>query len=201
MKGVAYEKKVETMVSYMDIPLGTSMGNTIEIIEVMKILKGEETNYLVALSKAIAAKMISLAKDISMNDASKEVDEVLKNGKAYEKFVEMVKAQGGDLTKLKISKNVQRIYSTKEGHITNMDALKFGQLSLKLGGGRKTKEDKIDPAVGIILNKKIGDDVKKGDVLCTLCLSENMTLLDEDITSYYSFDSDGIEEIESIEMV
>ena len=77
-----------------------------------------------------------------MEEATKEVEEVLKSGKAYEKLVEMVKAQGGDLTKLKISKNVQRIYSTKDGHITNMDALKFGKLSLELGGGRKTKEEK-----------------------------------------------------------
>ena len=199
--GSKYERNVETMITYMDIPLGTSIGNTLEIIEVMKILKNEENNYLVALSKSLATKMVSMGKEISMADAAKEVDEVLKNGKAYEKFVEMVKAQGGDLTKLKISKNVQRIYSTKDGHITNMDALKFGKLSLELGGGRKTKEDKIDSSVGIVLNKKIGDDVKKGDVLCTLCLKENAPFIEEDITSYYSFDNDGIEEIESIEIV
>lgn len=199
--GLKYERNVETMITYMDIPLGTSIGNTLEIIEVMKILKGEENNYLVALSKALATKMVSMGKEISMEEATKEVEEVLKSGKAYEKLVEIVKAQGGDLTKLKISKNVQRIYSTKDGHITNMDALKFGKLSLELGGGRKTKEEKIDPSVGIILNKKIGDDVKKGDVLCTLCLKENAPFIEEDITSYYSFDNDGIEEIESIEIV
>lgn len=199
--GSKYERNVETMITYMDIPLGTSIGNTLEIIEVMKILKGEENNYLVALSKALATKMVSMGKEISMEEATKEVEEVLKSGKAYEKLVEIVKAQGGDLTKLKISKNVQRIYSTKDGHITNMDALKFGKLSLELGGGRKTKEEKIDPSVGIILNKKIGDDVKKGDVLCTLCLKENAPFIEEDITSYYSFDNDGIEEIESIEIV
>jgi len=199
--GAKYQRVVETMITYMDIPLGTSIGNTLEIIEVMKILKNEENNYLVALSKALATKMVSIGKDIDMNDAREEVEEVLKNGKAYEKFVEMVKAQGGDLTKLKISKNIQRVYSTKSGHITNMDALKFGKLSLELGGGRKTKEDKIDATVGIVLNKKIGDDVKKGDVLCTLCLKENAPYIDEDITSYYSFDNDGIEEVESIEIV
>lgn len=199
--GARYERNVETMITYMDIPLGTSIGNTLEIVEVIKILKGEENNYLVALSKALATKMVSMGKNISILEATKEVEEVLKNGKAYEKFVEMVKAQGGDLTKLKISKNIQRIYSTKDGHITNMDALKFGRLSLELGGGRKTKEDRIDPSVGIILNKKIGDDVKKGDVLCTLCLKENAPFVEEDITSYYSFDNDGIEEIENIEIV
>jgi len=196
--GARYDRRVETMITYMDIPLGTSIGNTLEIIEVMKILKGEENNYLVALSKSLAAKMVSMGKDIDMNEASKEVDEVLKDGRAYQKFVEMVKAQGGDLTKLKISKNVQRIYSTKTGHITNMDACKFGKLSLDLGGGRVTKEDRVDPSVGIVLNKKIGDDVKKGDVLCTLCLKEGAPFIEEDITNYYEFDTDDMEEIESI---
>lgn len=199
--GQKYNRNVETIITYMDIPLGTSIGNTLEIVEVMKILKGEENNYLVALSKTLASKMIAMSKNIEINEASKEVDEALKSGRAYQKFLDMVKAQGGDLSKLKISKNVQRIYSTKEGHIVNMDALKFGKLSLELGGGRKTKNEKIDPSVGIVLNKKIGDDVKKGDVLCTLCLKENAPFIEDDITSYYSFDNDGIEEIENIEIV
>lgn len=195
--GARYNRKVETMITYMDIPLGTSIGNTLEIIEVMKILKGEENNYLVALSKSLAAKMVSMGKGISVEEAHIQVEEVLKNGKAYEKFVEMVKCQGGDLSKLKISKNVQRVYSTRSGHITDMDAYKFGKLSLDLGGGRVKKTDKIDPSVGIILNKKIGDDVKRGDVLCTLCLKEGAPFVDIDIMKFYEFDT-GLEEVESV---
>ena len=196
--GARYNRNVETMITYMDIPLGTSIGNTLEIIEVMKILKGEENNYLVALSKSLAAKMVSMGLQIDIQEASQKVEEVLKNGQAYQKFLDMVKAQGGDLSKLAISKNVQRVYSTKSGHIVDMDAYLFGKLSLELGGGRKTKEDKIDPSVGIVFNKKIGDDVKVGDVLCTICLKEGAGFIEEDLTSYYSFDTDGLEEIESI---
>ncbi len=189
--GARYGRNVETMITYMDIPLGTSIGNALEIIEVMRVLKGEESNYLVALSKSLAAKMVSMGKNIGLEAAGREVDEVLKNGKAYYKFLEMVQAQGGDLNKLQISQNVQRICSTKEGHVVDMDACKFGKLSLDLGGGRVRKEDPIDPSVGIVLNKKIGDDVKKGDVLCMLCLKEGASFLDEDvITNYYTFEKE-----------
>jgi len=188
--GKRYGRNVETMITYMDVPLGTSIGNTLEIIEVMKVLSGEENNYLVALSKSLAAKMVSMGKNISIIEATMQVDEVLKNGKAYQKFEEMVCAQGGDLDKLEFSKNIQRIYSTKEGHIVHMDAYKFGKLSLDLGGGRITKEDKIDPKVGIVLNKKIGDDVKQGDVLCTLCLKEGVPHITDDVVSFYEFDTD-----------
>lgn len=83
---------------------------------------------------------------------------------------------------LRVSKNTQDIYSTKSGHVIDMDAYRFGKLSLDLGGGRKTKEDKIDPSVGIVLKKKIGDDVKVGDVLCTLYLKEGSKPITEDLT-------------------
>lgn len=185
--GKRYGRNVETMITYMDVPLGTSIGNSLEIVEVLKILRGEENNYLVALSKSLAAKMVSMGRDVSIEEASRLVDEVLKNGKAHEKFQEMVHAQGGDLTKIELSRNVQRIYATKEGHVTDMDALKFGKLSLDLGGGRVTKEDKVDPKVGIVLNKKIGDDVKTGDILCTLCLREGAAPVTVDVESFYTF--------------
>ena len=163
----------------------------------MKILKGEEDNYLVALSKSLAAKMIAMGLDIEFDDAMEKVEEVLKNGKAYEKFVELIQTQGGDLSKLKISKNIHKVYATKSGHIIDMDAYKFGKLSLDLGGGRKTKDEKIDSSVGIVLNKKIGDDVKVGDVLCTICLKEKEKTLNYNVESFYTFDTDNLEEVDS----
>lgn len=195
--GAKYKRRVDVMITYMDIPLGTSIGNTLEVVEVMKILKGEEDNYLVALSKSLAAKMIAMGLDIEFDDAMEKVEEVLKNGKAYEKFVELVETQGGDLSRLKISKNIHKVYATKAGHIIDMDAYKFGKLSLDLGGGRKTKDEKIDPSVGIVLNKKIGDDVKVGDVLCTICLKENEKNFDYNVESFYTFDTDKLEEVDS----
>lgn len=187
MIGKHYNKEVETMITYMDIPLGNCIGNSLEIIEVISILRNEENNYLVALCKALSSKVVQLAYKKNINQANQMVEEVLKNGKAYEKFLEIIKAQGGDITKIPLSKNIQHIYSTKQGHVIDMDAYRFGKLSLELGGGRKTKEDKVDPSVGIVLRKKIGNDVKIGDVLCTLYLKEGADPIEEDITDYYTF--------------
>ena len=191
MIGNYYGKEVETMITYMDIPLGTSIGNALEILEVIKILCNEENNYLVALCKALSSKMVQLALGKTINQANDMVEDSLKSGKAYLKFLEIVKAQGGDLSGLRVSKNTQDIYSTKSGHVIDMDAYRFGKLSLDLGGGRKTKEDKIDPSVGIVLKKKIGDDVKVGDVLCTLYLKEGSKPITEDLTDYYTFTVDS----------
>lgn len=187
MIGKHYGREVETMITYMDIPLGTSIGNALEILEVVKILCNEEDNYLVALCKALSSKMVQLALGKNINQANQMVEDSLKSGKAYLKFLEIVKAQGGDLSKLRVSENTQDIYSTKSGHVIDMDAYRFGKLSLDLGGGRKTKEDKIDSSVGIVLKKKIGDDVKVGDVLCTLYLKEGSKPIEEDLTNYYTF--------------
>ena len=194
MIGNHYGKEVETMITYMDIPLGTSIGNALEILEVIKILCNEENNYLVALCKALSSKMVQLALGKTINQANDMVEDSLKSGKAYLKFLEIVKAQGGDLSGLRVSKNTQDIYSTKSGHVIDMDAYRFGKLSLDLGGGRKTKEDKIDPSVGIVLKKKIGDDVKVGDVLCTLYLKEGSKPITEDLTDYYTFTVDSEKE-------
>ena len=187
MIGKKYEREVETMITYMDIPLGTSIGNALEILEVMKILSNQENNYLVALSKSLAGKMVQLGLGISLEEAMLKVEDSLKSGKALQKFMEVVAAQGGHIESLRVSKNIQNITSTKDGHIIDMDAYRFGKLSLDLGGGRVTKDDKIDPSVGIVLHKKIGDNVKKGDVLCTLYLREDAKPVTEDITDYYIF--------------
>ena len=188
--GHYYQKDVDTMITYMDIPLGTSIGNALEILEVMRILSNEENNYLVALSKALATKMVQLGLGISIQDATVRVEDSLTSGKAYKKFMELIKAQGGDISGLRVSANTQDILSTKSGHVIDMDAYRFGKLSLDLGGGRKTKEDSIDPKVGIVLKKKIGDDVKVGDVLCTLYLRDGDSFIQEDLTSYYTFQED-----------
>lgn len=201
MVGKHYHREVETMITYMDIPLGTSIGNALEILEVTKILCNEENNYLVALCKALSSKMVQLAYGKDINEANDMVEEAITSGKAYQKFLEIIKAQGGDLSGLRVSKNTQDIHSTKSGHIIDMDAYRFGKLSLDLGGGRKTKEDKIDPSVGIVLHKKIGDDVKIGDVLCTLYLKEDSKPIEEDLTSYYTFILDGPIEEDDTELL
>ena len=184
--GNRYNRQVEIMTTYMDIPLGIAIGNSLEILEVIRILKNEENNYLVALCKALSSKMVEIALGIDEIEAKKLVQESISSGKAYKKFEEIIKAQGGDLDGIKVSTNTQEIYSTQSGSIVAMDAYAFGKLSLDLGGGRVTKEDKIDNTVGIILNKKVGDDVEKGDLLCTLYLKEGASKIDTDVESFYT---------------
>ena len=190
MIGHKYNRQVETMITYMDIPLGDSIGNALEILEVIRVLRNEENNYLVALCKALASKMVEISLDVTIEQAMSMVEENLRNGRAYQKFLEMIEYQGGDISKIKVSENREEIYSTKSGHIIGMDAYKFGKLSLDLGGGRVTKEDKIDNTVGIVLSKKVGDDVKKGDVLCTLYLKEDAPKTNLDLTSFYTIKED-----------
>ena len=189
--GYRYDREVETVISYMDIPLGTSIGNALEIKEVIDILQNKENNYLVALSKSLAAKMIAMAKDIAIEDALKDVEDSLTSGKAYQKFLEIIKYQGGRIEELKISDNIIEVKSPRNGHVINMNAYEFGKLSLELGAGRKNKEDVIDYSVGIVLNKKIGDDVKKGDTLCTLYVKDGVTNIDIDVEDLYTFDNQG----------
>ena len=189
--GYKYDREVETVISYMDIPLGVAVGNALEIQEVIDILKNKENNYLVALSKSLAAKMIAMAKDIELEDALKEVEDSLTSGRAYQKFLEVIKYQGGRIEELKISNNILEVKSPRNGHIVNMDAYEFGKLSLELGGGRKNKEDVINYSVGIVLNKKIGDDVKKGDTLCKLYVKDGVTNVDVDVDELYTFDNQG----------
>ncbi|MBQ6875299.1 MAG: thymidine phosphorylase, partial [Lachnospiraceae bacterium] len=117
MIGRHYGKEVETMITYMDIPLGTSIGNALEILEVEKILCNEENNYLVALCKALSSKMIQMALGKNINQANDMVEDSIKSGKAYQKFLEIIKAQGGDLSSIKVSSNTQDILSTKNGHV------------------------------------------------------------------------------------
>lgn len=183
--GRNYNRNVETMITNMNIPLGTSIGNSLEILEVIKILKNEENNYLVDLCKELSSKMIELALNISSKEAMKMVEESLTSGKAYNKLLEIVSNQGGDLSGLKVSSNKQEIYSTKKGIIKEINALAFGKLSVELGAGRKTKEDSIDYSVGIVLNKEINEYVDDGELLCTLYLKEDSNKVKLDLNNYY----------------
>ena len=109
--------------------------------------------------------MVSLGKNITKQEAKKELTENLHNGKAYKKFEELIKRQHGDINNIEVSKNVISIKSYKDGVITKIDTMKIGELVKQLGAGRNKKEDKIDYGVGIVLNKKIGDFVLENEEL------------------------------------
>ena len=172
--GEVYHREVRTIISDMNTPLGYKVGNSLEIIEAVEVLRRKSVNSnLVDVCVELATEMVSMGKNISKKEALELVNIVLDDGSAYKKFVELVNAQGGDLTKVSVSKKIKKIKSTSNGVIKKIDALELGKLSVALGAGRKSKEDKIDYTVGIKLHKHIGDEVKKGEVLATLYINDN----------------------------
>ena len=171
--GEVYHREVRTIISDMNTPLGYKVGNSLEVIEAVEVLRRKSVDSnLVDVCVELATEMVSMGKNISKKEALDLVNSVLDDGSAYKKFVELVNAQGGDLTKVSVSKKVKRIKSTSNGVIKKIDALELGKLSVALGAGRKSKEDKIDYTVGIKLHKHIGDEVKKGEVLATLYIND-----------------------------
>ena len=166
--GSYYQKEVRTVISNMDRPLGHNIGNKLEVLEAIEVLKNKEKGHLLELSIDLATKMVSMGKEISESDAKKEVIENLKTGKALNKFIEFVKYQGGDLESLTIESKVYNIKANKNGVLKDINALSIAKLSESLGAGRKNKEDNIDYNAGVVIKKEIGDEVKEGDILANL---------------------------------
>ena len=135
--------------------------------------------------------------------------ENIQNGKAYSKFIELVQNQGGDIeyvkdvTKFEKAKIIQEVISTTEGYVQEINAEEIGKLSCELGAGRKTKKDKIDLQVGIILNKKIGDFVNKGDKLATIYANDREKAKDteNELLRIYKIGQEKIEENTIIDII
>lgn len=165
--GKYYDREVKCEITDMNNPLGDNIGNSLEVIEAMEVLKGKKGK-LHDLCVEVSSEMVSMSKGIPMEDARVEVLNTLESGKAYEKFLEFVKYQKGDINSLEVSKYTLEVKSPRDGIIKNIYALPLGELSVELGAGRRSKEDDIDPTVGIVLNKHIEDHVDKGETLFTL---------------------------------
>ena len=166
--GTYYQKEVRTVISNMDRPLGHNIGNKLEVLEALDVLKGNVKGELLDLSLELASKMVSMGKEISEADAMKEVKENLENGKALDKFLEFIKYQYGDIDSLNIDAKVYNIKANKTGVLKDINALSIAKLSESLGAGRKSKEDKIDYNAGKKKKKDIGDEIKEGDILATI---------------------------------
>ncbi|HED05462.1 MAG TPA: thymidine phosphorylase, partial [Ignavibacteria bacterium] len=171
----AFNKNVIAFITDMNQPLGNFIGNWLEVYESIKVLQGEATGDLRELSLALSGAMIYLGKKASSIEEGIEISsELIKNGQAFEKFVEIVKMQKGNVNvilhpdKYPKSKVIEKIYFKNGGFVKKIDNYTVGICALELGAGRKTKEDKIDPKAGIIFKVKIGDYVKKGDLIAEL---------------------------------
>ena len=174
--GRGYERKVVCFLTNMDIPLGNRVGNQLEVMEALDILKGKESGRLYDLVVLMASKIVMDEQGVSFSKAKELVTTAFSSGKAYNKFLEFVKYQGGDLTKMENNFKVTDVLALKNGYLTNIDSLIIGEASMALGAGRVKKDDKIDYQAGVILKKKIGDYVKKGEVICSLVGSKKIDL-------------------------
>lgn len=170
--GKKFKKQVICYLTNMNEPLGNSIGNGLEVLEAIDILKNKGPIDLRNLVIELASSMVSLGKDISIEDAKGEVITNLENGLALSKFNDFVKYQGGNLDNIKIAKSIFSLKSSVSGFITNIDTLKLGEMARMLGAGRMTKDDKIDYGVGIVLNKKVGDFIIENEELLKIYYNE-----------------------------
>ncbi len=169
-------RKVTAVLSNMDEPLGEMIGNALEVKEAIDTLHGKGPSDLMELVKTLAgeALLISCNRKITQKDASAKVAKAISSGDAFEKFVQMVKIQGGDpeLVKnpalLPTAKSVVPLKPKKDGYISGIDCEAVGLAAMMLGAGRETKDSVIDMAVGIKLLKHVGDKVKRSEPLAEL---------------------------------
>ena len=165
-------RKTIGVISDMDQPLGFAIGNSLEIMEAIELLKGNGPKDLLELTLTLGSNMLICAKKAETEEqARKRLEENIANGKGLEKLKEFIKAQGGDISaiddfsKFPKAKYIEEVVAPRDGYITKIKAEAFGLIAMELGAGRATKESEIDLAVGLVLNKKRSDKVNKGDVL------------------------------------
>lgn len=191
--GKQHNKKVVCFITDMDEPLGYAIGNSLEVIESINTLKGNGPKDLTNLVIELASYMVSMAKNETKEEAKQEVTKNLNNGNAYNKFLELVENQGGNIDGVKISKNIISVKSRQDGYIKHIDALRLGENARIIGAGRLNKEDNIDFEVGIVINKKVGDFIKEGEELLKVYIN-NKTLQEEEFIKCFEITKDKIEE-------
>ena len=168
--------KVICLLTNMDIPLGSNVGNSLEIKEVIDILQNKKDNNLKTLCIELASYMVMLGLDIEYDKAKNKVIEALTSGKAYDKFRELIKYQNGRVDELNNIKPKYQIKAQKDGYISRMDAIEIGKLAMNLGAGRINKEDRIDYDAGVVIHKSVGDYVNKDDIILDLYTNKDVDI-------------------------
>ncbi|WP_227935080.1 pyrimidine-nucleoside phosphorylase [Alkalihalobacillus deserti] len=189
------------IISDMNQPLGRTIGNALEVKEAIDMLRGEGPDDLRELCLTLGSQMVYLAKKASsIKEARKKLEEVIANGKALETLKVFIKSQNGDASivdypeKLPAAKYLIDIKTKETGTVSSIVADKMGTAAMLLGAGRATKDSTIDLAVGLVLNKKIGDRVEVGDSLVTVHANkQEISQVIEMILSAYSITDKGIE--------
>lgn len=200
-------KETVCVLTNMEEPLGYAIGNNLEVIESVNFLKQnmpEDVKQVVLELGAYMIKLAGLGNNIEEN--KKRIFEKVQTGEAYQKFLQLVENQGGDVSylentsKFAKAKYILEVPAENEGYIYSIDARKVGELSGKLGAGRQKKEDPIDETVGIILNKKVSEFVKKGDVLAYIHANneEQSILAVKELQKIYKIQEEKVEKTKVI---
>ena len=173
--GRRLDKRVQALITDMNQPLGYAIGNALEVMEVSQTLQNAGPADLTRLSLELAARMIYLAKLTKTLEEAREMAQArLLDGSGYRKLKDVIAAQGGDpqvLDRFELLPNAtgaQEITTSRGGYVSAIDAELIGQASSMIGAGRNTKEDVIDPAVGVILEVKVGQKIDSGSILCRI---------------------------------
>jgi pyrimidine-nucleoside phosphorylase len=187
-----FGKDSVALITNMDQPLGDAVGNSLEMIESVEVLKGRGPKDITELSIALAARMIHIGGiEKTYAKSLKKAKASIADGSALKKFKEMIKSQGGDTSfiddysKLPVAKHTTEVLSTSDGWIKSYKNDEIGLLATELGGGRKVKTDKIDFGVGFIFHKNIGDKVEKGESIFTIYHNKNQTKIVSLITDRF----------------
>jgi pyrimidine-nucleoside phosphorylase len=173
--GAACGKRVVALLTDMSQPLGNAVGNALEVIEVVETLKGRGPDDLVEVCRELTAQMFLLGEVVtSLEDARARFDSVVGSGQALEKFGRVIAAQGGDPRVVEDSSLLptaayeDSVVASEEGYLAGLEAETMGRASMVLGAGRARLDSLIDPAVGLVFEKKVGDPVSTGERICTL---------------------------------
>ena len=181
MIGKIRGRKMCALITDMDKPLGRNIGNSLEVIEAVNVLRGKDTGALYEICVALASEMVSLAREIDHAEAEAMVRAAIADGSAYGKFLEWISAQGGDVSyieedRLEVGAITREVKAVRDGYVSYMDAEAIGSAACTLGAGRVKKEDVPDLSAGIVLSVELGDRVSTGDVIATLYTSDENKL-------------------------
>nr|WP_202961222.1 pyrimidine-nucleoside phosphorylase [Haloplasma contractile] len=204
--GKQFERNTTALITNMDQPLGKAVGNSLEVIEAIETLKGNGPKDFEDLCIDLAAHILLNAGIVgSYDEGVALLKEKIKSGEALNKFKDFISAQGGDATVvddytlLPTAKYQYEVKAKQDGFVKKMNALAIGNYAMTLGAGRLTKDASIDLAVGVLLDKKIGDDVKQGGTLAVI--HSNNELTDDKLNEFYSIYKISSERVEKPKLI
>ena len=198
--GNSVRRNTMAVISSMEEPLGYAIGNALEVIEAIDTLKGEGPEDLTELSLVLGSQMVVLGKKAdTLEEAREMLEKAIEDGSALEKFRQLIESQGGngdvidDYNLLPTAEYKVEVKSDVSGYVTQIESENMGVAASILGAGRETKESEIDLAVGIVLEKKVGDKVETGDTLAVIHSNkENVDDVIERVKNCYSFGDDEV---------